>query len=294
MSEHTKEPLKVTYHMKNFNIRQIADSGQCFCIEPVVSGGYRLISRGKYAQIIQKDDTVILTCMPGEQNFWESYLDFSTDYGAFIASIDPEDTYLRHAAAFGSGIRILRQDLWEMIITFVISQQKTIPMIRQAIRTISEAYGTRRINFNGEPFWAFPSPEQLSAASLDALKTLKLGYRAKYIFQLCQDALSGRLDLEYLARLDYSGAMHNLMQFYGIGEKVANCICLFGLHHISAFPIDTWIQKILLREYWQPKYEKLPKSRRFSAIVRDHFGRYPDCAGIMQQYIFFYERFRQC
>ena len=124
---------------------------------------------------------------------------------------------------------------------------------------------------------------------------LKLGYRAKYIKRLCQDAAEGTLNLERLSAMDYAQAMEYLTGFYGIGVKVANCVCLYGLHHIDAFPVDTWIQKILLREYYPRhprKYAALPRAALYPAIVRDFFGRYRGCQGIMQQYIFYYERFR--
>ena len=138
---------------------------------------------------------------------------------------------------------------------------------------------------------AFPTPEQLAEASLEELQALKLGYRAKYIHRLCQDAVSGRLDLHRLASLDYAGAMEYLTGFYGIGKKVANCVCLFGLHHIGAFPVDTWIEKILMEQYYDKrKYRRTPKTRLNDTIVQDVFGRYEGCAGIMQQYIFHFER----
>ena len=292
MSTHTNEHLEITYQLKNFSLQQIADSGQCFCIEPVAPSSYCLLSQGKYARIRQKDDTVILMCAPGDQGFWENYLDIATDYEAIINSVNPDDTYLCQAADYGRGIRILRQDPWEMIITFIISQQKTIPKIREAIKALSKTYGTRHTNFCGETYWSFPTPRQLSRATLDELKAMKLGYRAKYIYQTCQDAVSQKLDLAALGQMSYDEAMSYLMQFYGIGEKVANCICLFGLHHVEAFPVDTWIQKILDKEYWRPEYESFPKSRRYAAMVQDHFGMYQGCAGVMQQYIFFYERSR--
>ena len=105
--------------------------------------------------------------------------------------------------------------------------------------------------------------------------------------------MSGRLDLNALTAMSYSEAMDYLTSFYGIGKKVANCICLFGLHHIDAFPVDTWIQKILLREYYnEARYGAVPKSRLFDQILTDHFSRYKGYAGVMQQYIFYYERLR--
>ena len=213
---------------------------------------------------------------------------------SYIRAIDPMDDYLSRAAAFGSGIRILNQDLWEMVITFIISQQKTIPAIRALVEALSEKYGTRHKippTVSGY-YYAFPSPEELNRASLDDLLALKLGYRAKYIKRICEDACSGKLDLDRLRKLNYADSMEVLLSCYGIGVKVANCICLFGLHHIGAFPVDTWIKKILLREY-APKSHctgHVPETRLCEALIEENFSKYPGFAGVLQQYIFFYER----
>ena len=135
--------------------------------------------------------------------------------------------------------------------------------------------------------------ETPAALELDELKELKLGYRAKYIYQLCQDAVSGALDLALLDTMDYGTALGYLTGFYGIGKKVANCVCLFGLHHIGAFPVDTWIEKILMAQYYDKrKYRRTPKTCLCDTIVKDVFGQYGGCAGVMQQYIFYYERLR--
>ena len=247
------------------------------------------------------------------------------------------DDYLSRAAAFGSGIRILNQDLWEMIITFIISQQKTIPAIRALVEALSERYGTRykipsecnfrthtailpnvqfsdisagqhasatfqkQLSTSAAPaitdpssgyYYAFPSPEELNRASLDDLLALKLGYRAKYIKRTCEDICSGKLDLDRLQGMNYADSMEALLSCYGIGVKVANCICLFGLHHIGAFPVDTWIKKILLREYAPTSHctGHVPETRLCEALIAENFSKYPGFAGVLQQYIFFYER----
>ncbi|HIR44268.1 MAG TPA: DNA-3-methyladenine glycosylase 2 family protein [Candidatus Ventrisoma faecale] len=284
-----------------FNVAQIAGSGQCFRMVPEESGGpagprtetesgwYRVISGEHFLRIRQENDIIEFDFPEAESGFWQRYFDLDTDYGAVIQGIPEKDRYLTEAARAGQGIRILRQDAWEMILSFIISQQKTIPMIQAAVEALSEAYGTRRTAADGQVYHSFPRPEQLSGVSLEDFKNLKLGYRAKYIHAICQDAASGALDLDHLAALDYSGAMEYLTGFYGIGTKVANCICLFGLHHIEAFPVDTWIQKILMREYYDGhKYRKIPRSRLCETMVRDHFDT--GCGGILQQYIFNYER----
>ena len=288
----------ITKALKNFNLRQIADSGQCFRMVPRDPNrsqtAYRVISGRHFLIVEQTGDEVTFHCPNDEFAFWEHYFDLKTDYDTYIRAIDPMDDYLSRAAAFGSGIRILNQDLWEMIITFIISQQKTIPAIRALVEALSEKYGTR----NKIPptvsgyYYAFPSPEELNRASLDDLLALKLGYRAKYIKRTCEDVCSGKMDLDRLMKLNYADSMEVLLSCYGIGVKVANCICLFGLHHIGAFPVDTWIKKILLREY-APKSRctsHVPESRLCEALIEENFSKYPGFAGVLQQYIFFYER----
>lgn len=293
--------------LENFNIRQIADSGQCFRMIPCAPDdpqtAYRVISGGHFLIVGQHGDKVDFHCPEDAFAFWEHYFDLETDYDTYIRAIDPADEYLSKAAAFGSGIRILNQDLWEMIITFIISQQKTIPAIRALVEALSEKYGTRydQCSVDDMPltesavpgyYHAFPTPEELNRASLDDLLALKLGYRAKYIKRTCEDVCSGKLDLDRLRGLNYADSMETLLACYGIGVKVANCICLFGLHHIGAFPVDTWIKKILLREY-APKScctGHVPESRLCEALIEENFSKYPGFAGVLQQYIFFYER----
>ncbi len=283
----------IVKHYSHFNLRQIAASGQCFRMTELSPDCYSVVSRGNVLILRQEKNRFFFDCPPEALPCWEEYFDCGTDYGRILSSVSPKDPYLTAAAAAGEGIRILRQDPWEMIITFVISQQKTIPKIREAVELLSSRYGSP---ITGKPgFHAFPTPEQLNRASLEDLKELKLGYRAKYIKQLCSDAVSGRLDLDLLSGLSYEDAMKYLTGFFGIGAKVANCICLFGLHHIDAFPVDTWIEKILMKEYYPRhprKYKSLAKSRLCPAIIQDFFGQYSGYAGVMQQYIFYYERMR--
>ena len=288
----------ITKALKNFNLRQIADSGQCFRMIPCDPNhsqtAYWVISGRHFLIVEQTGDEVTFHCPNDEFAFWEHYFDLKTDYDTYIRAIDPMDDYLSRAAAFGSGIRILNQDLWEMIITFIIAQQKTIPAIRALVEALSEKDGTR---YKIPPtisgyYYAFPTPEELNRASLDDLLALKLGYRAKYIKRTCEDVCSGKMDLDRLMKLNYADSMEVLLSCYGIGVKVANCICLFGLHHIGAFPVDTWIKKILLREY-APKSHctgHVPETRLCEALIEENFSKYPGFAGVLQQYIFFYER----
>lgn len=281
-----------------FDLAQIADSGQCFRMARLPERElsehdrcYRIISDGKLLFIRQNGSSITFDCNSEEElTFWLHYFDCEQDYEAVINRIDPDDAYLTAAAKAGRGIRILRQNPWEMVIAFVISQQKTIPAIRALVEALSCQYGTSL----GDGLFAFPAPRQLAKASLEDLLALKLGYRAKYIQRLVFNACEGRLDFKALSAMDYEQSMEYLTGFYGIGKKVANCICLFGLHHIEAFPVDTWIQKILMAHYFDAKkYRHLPESRLYEQIIEDSFGQYDGCAGILQQYIFYYERLIQ-
>lgn len=346
---------KIRKRISYLELRQIADSGQCFRMNQEENGRFSIISGEHYLEIEEtpsgeeecpadipergggsardgaslpasetqplpgaecrtvcggelpgRERVFFFYCPEEELGFWEHYFDLEHDYGSYIASVRKRDSYLVRAAMAGSGIRILNQDPWEMIITFVISQQKTIPKIREAVEALSRQFGTRRESVlpscgpggsaDTRAWYSFPSPEQLSAASMEDLLNLKLGYRAKYIYRLCQDAVNKSLDLNRLKDMGYEEAMEYLNGFYGIGKKVANCICLFGLHHIEAFPVDTWIEQILMEEYYKKKkkkYDGLPKSRLYGEMIQDHFGMYRGYAGVMQQYIFYYERVRR-
>lgn len=283
-----------TLQIPCLDLSQIADSGQCFRMAPQPDDSYFVISRDRCLKISQRGQEIVFCCPDSDLDFWLNYFDISTDYQAVFHLAESGDPYVARAAACASGIRILRQEPWEMIITFVISQQKTIPAIRTLVEALSRRYGRYLENPWKIPAFSFPSPQELSRASLEDLQNLKLGYRAKYIHRLCREVLEGRLDLGRLASLSYEEAMACLTGFYGIGKKVANCVCLFGLHHVSAFPVDTWIQKILMEEYYSDaRYGKIPKNRLFDQILADHFSRYGQYAGIIQQYIFYYERLRQ-
>ena len=308
------------YTISCLDLKQIAESGQCFRMNPLdrdrlpqeADYGYRIISRGKLLDIWQKGQELTFDCAGEDLDFWLDYFDIAADYQDMINSVAPGNTYLAEAAQAGKGIRILKQDPWEMIRTFVISQQKTIPKIRQLVEALCTSYGApvssslingAMVNHDpinaapgggihgkgpeafaaktntGQRLFSFPSPKELSRASLDELKDLKLGYRA--------------LDLALLDTMDYGTALGYLTGFYGIGKKVANCVCLFGLHHIGAFPVDTWIEKILMAQYYDKrKYRRTPKTCLCDTIVKDVFGQYGGCAGVMQQYIFYYERLR--
>lgn len=268
----------VTIDKKCFSIPQICESGQCFRLDKTAEDTYELLASDRYLKITLEDKNgaakTLLHCTEKEYaEFWKDYFDIDTCYEEHIARITDEDKYLKEAAQFGNGIRILRQDIWEMIITFILSQQNNIPRIKGMIRTLSERYGQKKETPEGKVFYTFPDVESLSKAEETELRELKLGYRSRYICGTAAMISEGLVELENIKKMDYSQARSELMRLPGIGGKVADCICLFALHQMDAFPVDTHIQKVLDTQY----------AGRFP------FERYKGCAGVMQQYIFYYD-----
>lgn len=265
-----------------FDPAQIEDSGQCFRFvhrqAPLLNTGditenYTTISKGRFLEISRlKDGRVAFSCTEEEfSDYWHGYFDLDTDYEAIKASIDPKDTFLTNAAAFGSGIRILKQDIWEMMISFIISQRKSIPAIRSCIESLCKSYGAP-MDIKGETFYSFPEPEALANLTTEDLKPHGVGYRDKYILRLARQVSSGEIDPEEYSKLPADEAVNELTKLFGVGVKVANCISLFGLHNIDAFPEDVWIKRVIAKEY-KGSFNK---------------ERYTGFAGVIQQYMFFY------
>lgn len=262
----------ITIKKQCFDINKIAKSGQCFRMYETSCNEYVVIAFGKYLKIKQTNQEILFGCNESEyQKIWRSYFDLDLDYQKIENSIDPKDKYLKQAQKHASGIRILQQDLWEMIVTFIISQQSNIKRIQKTVENLSQKFGSQSVAQDQTVFYAFPSPSQLKDVTEQELRDENLGYRAPYIVDTVQKVLKKELDLEKLKTLPYQKAKEELMNCHGIGMKVADCICLFGLHHLEAFPMDTHINYVLKNYYKQgfpmEKYEKT--------------------LGIIQQYMFY-------
>ena len=258
------------------NLKQIAESGQCFRWKKMCPGRYFVISDGRAACFFQEKTGIRILCREKDEEYFRRYLDLDIDYGKVIEQIDEKDDFLIGAAQMGRGIRILRQNLWEMIISFIISQRNNIPRIMKSIDALCEKLGEQIVfDYEGEHLvgYTFPSPEVIVGADLSEFK---FGYREKYIRQTAENILEGKFDLEEVKDAVDEGktpeqVKEMLKQLKGVGEKVASCIQLFGLHQLSLFPIDTWIAKV----------EKMYYNGHFPV------EKYKDAAGIMQQYLFF-------
>ncbi|NLZ80623.1 MAG: 8-oxoguanine DNA glycosylase [Clostridiales bacterium] len=259
----------------NFDLKMIKESGQCFRMKEISDDKYCLVAMNRYLEIEKIGlEAFRFSCSQEEfDSVWEEYFDLKTDYSKFISNVDPSDEFLTEAVKYGSGIRILKQDTWEMIVTFIISQRKSIPSIKNIVERLCVKYGDEK-ECNGFTYYTFPSYQVLGVLELKDFQDLGMGYRDKYILKAARDFLYGEIDLEYLNKASYEDAFKELCNLYGVGIKVANCVLLFGLYHIDAFPIDTWIERII------------------NIIYDGNFPRdkYKGYEGIIQQYMFYYAR----
>lgn len=261
----------------DFDLERIAGSGQCFRWTKTDDASYRIIA-GECCLHIRYlgEDQYDLDCTETAfEDFWRDYFDLREDYRSIRRRVDPErDPFLWQAMEHEKGIRIVRQDPWEMLITFIISQNKNIPAIRRSVELLSESCGRKLIDSCGREYYGFPDPASVAALSEEELSECKLGYRCKYIHAAAEAVLSGRIDLEQLRDADEPTTISALTELFGVGVKVANCVSLFGLHHMDAFPVDVWMKRILREEY--------PKGYPFEI--------YSPYNGLFQQYMFAWYR----
>lgn len=273
--------------LSNFNAAQIFDCGQCFRFDAVPDGSGDIagIAHGKYLRVHTNGGKVSLigTNEDDFHSLWENFLSLDMDYAsvddeitsAFDIILGREDNVIRRAIERGSGIRILRQEPWEALISFIISQNNNIPRIKKIIAALCAAYGDK-IETSDGVMYSFPTPQAILSAGEDGIFALKTGFRAKYIIDAARRVTDGECDLDALAKPEVTAEQSAaaLMEIKGVGPKVAACVNLFGLSKISAFPVDVWIKRVLARHY--------PEGLDYTRI-----GRY---AGIAQQYLFYNER----
>ena len=225
----------------DFNPDIIADSGQCFRWEKEEHETWRIIYREHILRISPAGKGYFnISCSEEEfRDVWREYFDFNENYAAIRKKVDEkEDPFLFRACVYGKGIRILRQDPWEVLISFIISQNRNIPAIRKSIALLCEAGGKQRIDQEGMVCHLFPSPEEILSWSDEALADCRLGYRGPYVKAAALEVYEGRLNLLELQNAALDQALKALIRVHGVGIKVASCAALFGLHHLDAFPVD--------------------------------------------------------
>ncbi len=261
-----------------FDIGQTFDCGQCFRFVKTDENVYAGTAFGKYVRFVQ-DRPDMLTIEGVDraeyERVWKRFLTFDTDWKAVRADVAAhfgDDGVMREAMTYGAGIRILRQEPWETLCSFILSQNNNIPRIRRLIGAFCERYG-EPIEHGGAVDFAFPTAEAVDADP-SGLETLRAGYRARYLADAAHKAASGELDLDLAARAPAHQAEEMLCTVKGVGPKVAACVMLYGLGRTEAFPVDVWMKRVLAEYY--------PAGLDLSSL-----GSF---AGLAQQYLFYYER----
>ena len=261
---------------ENFALADIFDCGQCFRFNKKDNGAYYGVAYGKYIEISVKDGEIIFHNCSKDDFFslWHDFFDFDFDYSACIDDFSFDKT-LKQACQYAKGIRILHQEHWETLCSFIISQNNNIPRIKKIIESLCEKYGECVYTDScGKKFYSFPSPEKILCAGEKEVFDLKTGFRAKYIIDAAQKVCDGTVDFSQIEKDNTQTALEKLCTIKGVGPKVASCVLLFSFRKYDCFPIDVWVKKILAKYY--PDFKD-----------KEYFGKY---AGIAQQYLFYYER----
>ena len=268
----------------DFDIQQIFECGQCFHFEKMAHMEYATVAYGRLLHIKQENDKVIMynTSIDEYNSIWRKYFDMDTDYRLIKSELKSTCEELKPAIDEKSGVRILRQEFTEILLSFIISQNKQIPHIKQIVANISKSYGELLGVIAGKEFYSFPTLDVLSNISEDEFRKLKTGFRAPYLCDAIKH-LKEWSGQESFYGLSYEEAKEKLIQIKGVGDKVANCVLLFGLGYTSSFPVDVWIKRIMEHLYFQ---KDTPKEKILK-FAEERFGKY---GGYAQQYLFYFAR----
>lgn len=293
--------------VKDFDLDNIFDCGQCFRWNRQPDGSYTGIAMGKAVNMSlelgpaksradsrtegfagTRTDLVIDGCTEEDfKKIWRPYLDLDRDYGAVKRKLAESDQVMAKAIEGGSGIRILRQDLWETMVSFIISQNNNIPRIKGCIENLSRLFGRPAGEYDGVQYYNVPSAEVMAELTDGDLAPIRLGYRAPYLVETARQVMAkGGIEAvaaELEAAATPEEACEYLRQFQGVGPKVASCIALFGLGRLEAFPIDVWVRRVMNRLYGIDEKD----IKGMNAYAAEHFG---ENGGIAQQYLFYYIR----
>ncbi len=267
----------------SFNIKEILECGQCFRFNKIDDMHYKIIAHKKELYIHQFEDKVVFYPCTLEEfnNIWFNYFDLGTDYNEF-KTIFADDEVLLEAIKFADGIRILNQEPFECLISFIISQNNRIPMIKQVVQNISEMYGDKLENG-----YAFPTLEQLSKATNEELRQCKTGFRDKYILDCVEKIKNNEVNIDETESLTTKELKEELMKIKGVGTKVADCALLFSFKRGDVFPVDVWIKRVMEQLYLNGVETK---KESISKLANEKFG---ENSGIAQQYLFNYAIYKK-
>ncbi|MBQ4128213.1 MAG: DNA glycosylase [Ruminococcus sp.] len=253
-----------------FSLEQTLDCGQSFRWSKNDDGSFTGVVKNKVATVSYENSTLtVLQNGKADEKLWREYFDLDLDYGGIKEKLSKMHPVLEEASSYAGGIRILNQEPFEALITFIISQNNNISRIKGIVERLCENFGEKI----DDTHFAFPTPERLASLSVDDLAPIRAGFRHRYIIDAAKRVQRKEIDLESLRIKDYADAQKELMKITGVGVKVADCVLLYGLHRLESFPLDVWMKRAL--------------KVLFDGMKGDEFGQF---GGIAQQYIFHYSR----
>lgn len=285
-----KEQEYVLENATSFELKDIFDCGQCFRWNEEQDGSYTGVFKGNVLNVkkVGKDIQFKGICDGDIKEIVEEYFDLSRDYEKIKETLSKIDENMKNSVNYGSGIRILNQDLWETIISFIISANNNIPRIKGIIERLSKKYGTK-ITWNSQEYYAFPSAKQLENVTVEEYRQLGLGFRDIRLFETTQMILKKEVNLVKLYQeKDTNMVRDELLKLSGVGPKVADCILLFSdLKRFDVFPIDVWVRRVMNDLYLKEADETKVNKKKIENLAKEKFG---DLAGIAQQYLFYWRR----
>lgn len=265
--------------IKDFVPMHTFDCGQCFRWEKQPDGSYIGVANSQVVRISAEGDTVTIDgCSHDDyESFWKRYLDADRDYSLIKNELTVNET-MKSAIEFGSGIRILRQDFFEALISFIISQRSSIPKIKSCVEKLCRHCG-EEILFEGKTYYSFPNAQRIAALSEEDIRSLGVGYRAPYILRAAQAVSEGDIDTDFLEKADTSAAREKLLSLHGVGDKVCDCVLLFSLGKYDLFPSDVWIKRVMAEEF---------ETNDAKTSGESLFKNY---SGFAQQYLFYWRKY---
>ncbi|MCC5912299.1 MAG: DNA-3-methyladenine glycosylase 2 family protein [Clostridiaceae bacterium] len=275
----------VIKNMDSFEPKHIFECGQCFRWDREEDHSYTGIAYGRVLNVSKRGSDIIFknTNKKDFQELWYHYFDLDTNYNVIKEKLSHNDPIMKKAIEFGAGIRILKQQPWETLISFIISSNNNIPRIKKAIELLCEGYGEYLGVFLGKKRYSFPSPETVAKRSIEEIKACNTGYRAPYIIKTAESVASNPEAFQKLYKFNTEDCQRQLLTFSGVGPKVAHCILFFCMGKMDAFPVDVWVKRIMEYLYFK---EDTP-SKVIQQFARDKYGGH---AGFAQQYLFYYAR----
>ena len=284
-----KEQKYVLENMNSFELKDIFECGQCFRWNKEQNNSYTGIFENNILNVEKKENKIIFKgiCDGDIKEIVYNYFDLGRDYEKIKNMLSQIDENMKKSIQYGSGIRILNQDLWETIISFIISANNNIPRIKGIIERLSKEYG-KEIKWNGISYYTFPTPEELKDVSVEEFRKLGLGFRDKRLYETTHMILNKQVILDELKNEETSVVREKLLNLSGVGPKVADCILLFSsLKRFEVFPIDVWVRRVMNDLYIKEDDETKISKKKIEQIANEKFG---NMAGLAQQYLFYWRR----